>query len=158
MLTKVELACTNTIIEFFFNMKEPITNLKLQKLYYFTAGQYLADYGQKIADHNFQAWPHGPVLPNLYSKLASHKDGPIKDYLKHDDGQIYSYPKGDVFDMINNVVNVLGNLTAWQLSERSHVKNGPWYEVFVKEEKYKENITWESIEKYFNEHPVLNHG
>lgn len=45
-----------------------ISNLKLQKLVYYTQAWHLALYGTPIFQEDFQAWVHGPVIPGLYQK------------------------------------------------------------------------------------------
>ena len=57
MLTQLESACANTILGYFFKDNQPITHMKLQKLYYFSAGQHLALRDRCLSEHNFQTWP-----------------------------------------------------------------------------------------------------
>lgn len=52
----------------FFLSKEAMTHKKLQKLCYFAQAWYLANYGKPLVPNRFEAWVHGPVSPDLYSK------------------------------------------------------------------------------------------
>ena len=54
-----------------------ISNLKLQKLVYYTQAWHLAIYGEPLFEEDFQAWIHGPVIPELYQKYESFGWRPI---------------------------------------------------------------------------------
>jgi uncharacterized phage-associated protein len=45
---------------------EVLTNLKLQKLVYYAQAWYLANNKKPLFEANFEAWVHGPVIPELY--------------------------------------------------------------------------------------------
>ncbi len=50
-----------------------ITNLKLQKLLYFSQGHYMQENnGRPLFDDDFQAWAHGPVVPDVYSEYKGY--------------------------------------------------------------------------------------
>ena len=153
--TKLEAACANTVLGYFFNVGKSITHMKLQKLYYFSAGQYIAKYNnQVISEHRFQAWPHGPVLPNLYSELSYYGDKYIPEYIKFEEN-IFYYNNGIIFDTITNTVGELRNYTAWQLSAKSHAIGGPWYQTLKEYSKYQTDIDWDIIKKYFENNPIV---
>lgn len=48
-----------------------IDNLKLQKLVYYAQAWHLGLYESPLFKEDFQAWIHGPVIPNLYSRYES---------------------------------------------------------------------------------------
>ncbi|MFM6174756.1 MAG: Panacea domain-containing protein [Sphaerospermopsis kisseleviana] len=43
-----------------------ISNLKLQKLVYYAQAWHLALFEQPLFNEDFEAWIHGPVVPELY--------------------------------------------------------------------------------------------
>lgn len=45
-----------------------LSNLKLQKLVYYAQAWHLALYDTPLFSEDFQAWIHGPVIPDLYQK------------------------------------------------------------------------------------------
>ncbi len=45
-----------------------MSNLKLQKLLYYTQGFHLAMDGKPLFSEQIEAWKHGPVVPNVYHK------------------------------------------------------------------------------------------
>lgn len=47
--------------------QESPSPMKLQKLCYYAQGFLLAE-GQELFPEDFQAWQHGPVIPDLYQK------------------------------------------------------------------------------------------
>ena len=146
-LTKIESAVANTILDFCFRNDVKVSHLKLQKLYYFSAGYALADKQTYIASHEFQAWMYGPVLPGLYSELEHYGDSNIVDYLSFE-GNMYIYLNGEIFESISDTLKKNCNKTAWELSEISHAKNGPWFKT-VAEKGYKGEIPKEQIMEYF---------
>lgn len=48
------------------NAEEVITPLKLQKLVYYAQGWMMAFHQRPLFQEDFQAWVHGPVVPELY--------------------------------------------------------------------------------------------
>lgn len=50
--------------------KKPVTNIKLQKLLYFTQGVYLAKYNKLAFEDNIIAWKYGPVIKDIYYKYS----------------------------------------------------------------------------------------
>ena len=151
-VTQIETACANTILGFFLKNGQKITHMKLQKLYFFSAGDFLAKNKVYIASHLFQAWPYGPVLPKLYSKLSDYKDRTIENYIYYDDGAVYSYTEKDsVFSSIEKICDTYYNSTAWELSERSHDINGPWFKTVVSKKEYWHDISLEVMMECFKE-------
>ena len=51
-----------------------LSNLKLQKLLYYTQAWHLGIHKQSLFDGEFQAWIHGPVNRELYDRFAGDKD------------------------------------------------------------------------------------
>ena len=156
MLTKIESACANTIINYFLNYGSFITHMKIQKLYYFFVGRYLAKTNIYMAEHNFEAWTHGPVLPSLYNSLAHYYDKKIENLIiLENESQPYIYKTGDIFNEIIRIVNDLGNYTAFQLSDKSHAIGGPWYQTVTKYKCYKKEINRELIRDYFKNNEII---
>ena len=152
-LTKVESACANTILNCFFSRNEFITHMKLQKLLYFSHGVHLSKYNRHLVESDFEAWAHGPVLPTLYHELKQYRDAYIINGIIFE-GISYVYNDGEVLDTIQAVIEKLGHRAAWELSEMTHVKDGPWFQT-VTSTGYKTSIPTNSIKTHFIENPVL---
>ena len=153
MLTKIETACANTILDCFFKNEEMITHMKLQKIFYFSSGVHLVNRNAYMAEHCFQAWPNGPVLPSLYYKLKSYGDAYITNLIEFENA-LYVYNEGAVFEAIKTTVEKIGHHTAWELSEMTHAKNGPWFKT-VEAKGYKEDIDTGLILNYFKENRIF---
>jgi uncharacterized phage-associated protein len=54
-----------------------VSNLKLQKLVYYAQAWHLAIHDVPLFAEDFQAWVHGPVIPELYQKYKAFRWQPI---------------------------------------------------------------------------------
>lgn len=108
------------IINAFHEKEDLITNLKLQKLLYYVQGWHLGLYNKAIFEEELQAWVHGPVSPNVYQQYKSYKWNPISEEIK----DIYEFPL-PIRKHINEVLDVYGMDTAWELERRTHLED-PW--------------------------------
>jgi uncharacterized phage-associated protein len=50
-----------------------LSNLKLQKLLYYVQAWHLAVFERPLFSEKFQAWIHGPVIPELYDRYRSYQ-------------------------------------------------------------------------------------
>lgn len=99
-----------------------LTNLKLQKLLYYTQAWYLVLKGQPLFKEDFQAWVHGPVLPTQYQRFKKYEWRPILKEVeppKIDNPAIVSH--------LVEIVNVFGVETAAALEMMTH-NEAPWKE------------------------------
>jgi uncharacterized phage-associated protein len=55
------------IVAFGTRIGSPTTHLKLQKLLYYVEAYHLAIHGRPFTGARFEAWPHGPVSPKIWS-------------------------------------------------------------------------------------------
>lgn len=100
---------------------EGISNLKLQKLVYYTQGFYSALYDKYLFDDEIHAWMHGPVVPELYQKYKSNGKTPI---LANRDFDTSVFDK-DQLDLMYEVFQELGQYSAWKLRDMTH-EEPPW--------------------------------
>lgn len=98
---------------------DTITNLKLQKLAYYAQAWHLAIHGERLVPESFQAWVHGPVCPPLYQRFKQYRWDPISE-------EIAAPQIGTaVVDHLDEVMEVYGGLTAWDLERLTHSET-PW--------------------------------
>lgn len=71
------LRVTEYIIHEAQKREKPVTNIKLQKLLYFTQGVYLAKYNKLSFEDNIIAWKYGPVIKDIYYKYSLYGVEPI---------------------------------------------------------------------------------
>jgi uncharacterized phage-associated protein len=98
-----------------------MTNMKVQKLLYYTQSLYLALFDEPLFDDEIQAWRYGPVCPpayRFYSKFES-EQLPIPDAT--DLLQISE----DVQNLLDEVWEYFGELHAYYLSDMTHLEF-PW--------------------------------
>ena len=117
---------------------------KLQKLCYYAQGWYLALFGESLFDEDFQAWIHGPVIPELYDEY--------KEYGWRDIPQIdFCTVPEDVVSFVKEVYDSYGYLTGDQLERLSH-SEAPWKNARKGKKPWEastEIITKDSMKEYF---------
>ncbi len=101
-----------------------ITNLKLQKLVYYTQAWALAINNEKIFDSDFEAWVHGPVLRELYAKYKKFQWKPIDENVGDSIEILASMPE-DVRSVVKEVTDEYFGLSAYELERLTHAEE-PW--------------------------------
>jgi uncharacterized phage-associated protein len=154
-------AIANWFIEQAEKSNMPVTHMKLQKLIYFAYGWYYACNEKPLFDETIQAWKHGPVIANLYSRFQEFGSGPIISLLKRaveqENGErtIEPYRLPDdpetlkpILETLDTVWRTYSPCTATQLRNITHRAGSPWSNAWHTGEL---NITIEPIEifKYF---------
>lgn len=104
-----------------FLSKEPMTHKKLQKLCYYGTAWCHALIDDFDTDTKFEAWVHGPVSPELYSRFK----GNLWNDLPQPDS-VPSFPD-KIADMLENVWFTYGSMSANALEALSH-RELPWQE------------------------------
>lgn len=127
----------------------PLTNLSIQKLLYLAHGLSLAKDGKALVDEPFQAWKYGPVMESLYHDLKVFGSSPVQG----NSWYVKSWPEIPADDIasrnvIQSVLDQCGRMSAGQLIELTHDKQGPWHAVFNSQEKGIA-IEDEAIKAYF---------
>ena len=98
---------------------EVLTNLKLQKLLYYSQAWRLALTNEPLVVEDFQAWVHGPVLPSQYHRFSNFKWRPLEvESTRPDFAE-------DVRQHLIEIVDVFGSETAVALELMTH-REKPW--------------------------------
>lgn len=135
MLNNV-FSVANAFIELAKRDHVPISNMMLQKLLYFAQGHSLGLRGEPLVDEAPEAWTYGPVFPDVYHSFKSYGGGPIKfahTYYDPNEGGYVLPPRVENEAdraMIEAVWNAYKNRSPVELSNMSHVKDGPWDKVY----------------------------
>lgn len=98
---------------------EILTNLKLQKLLYYSQAWFLALQDKELFAEDFQAWVHGPVLPSQYHRFKDYQWKPILE----DISPPIVTTKMSTF--LEKIVDVFGSETAVTLELMTH-RERPW--------------------------------
>lgn len=119
---------------------DAITNMKLQKLAYYAQGFHLAMHGTPLFSEAIEAWPHGPVVPELYHAYKQHGSGCIPAPVDMDFSRYDPKTRG----LLDEVYNVYGQFSAWKLRNMTHEET-PW----VRASATGDAISLADMEEYF---------
>lgn len=102
----------------------PFSVLQLQKLLYYVQAWHMALYRQRFFSEEFQAWVHGPVCREVYSRF---RDRSMYSALGADviATRDFSALEDAARSHIDNVLERYGGLTGTQLEELTHEED-PW--------------------------------
>lgn len=137
-----------------YDVYEGLTHLKIQKLLYFADGINLALTDEPLFKEKILAWPHGPVVKEVYEKLCVNGRNEIlfnEDYI---DTIKKINADNDLYDVLVTTYDNYAGYTAWQLREKSHIAGGPW-QVTVDNKGMQKEIDSKLIKDYFKRNVVL---
>ena len=117
-------ALANAILKKSREKNIDITNLKMQKLVYFAQGFSLALLDRPLFPEEIQAWTYGPVIPALYNELKKFGSEPLKGMIESDD--IVAEEDAQVSQLLDEVIDRFGKLSASDLVALSHKDGSPW--------------------------------
>ena len=137
-----------------YDVYDGLTHLKIQKLLYYADGINLAITGKPLFEDKIYAWPHGPVIKNVYEKLSSNGSNEIL----FDDNNWEKIKKmnedTDLYNILQTVYDNYAGYTAWQLRQKSHIAGGPW-QVTVDTKGMQKEIDKKLIKEYFLKNIVI---
>lgn len=115
----------NQIVRWFLHY-EPMTHKKLQKLLYFCYGIYLArnninenNLQNVLFLNNFEAWVHGPVIPEIYNIYKNNGITPL--YIEEEVEEF----NDNIMNILNETMLMYGNYNADELEYITHNQT-PW--------------------------------
>ncbi len=125
-----------------FLKQQPLTNLRLQKLVYFAHGWYAGMLQKRLIIDPVEAWKYGPVFPKLYRQLKDFEERPVLKPIPIIDAEavfagadwdsskivhLYQPSAGsEAEDVLRQVADIYGNMSAGKLVGQSHAKDRPW--------------------------------
>jgi uncharacterized phage-associated protein len=98
-----------------------ISNLKLQKLLYYVQAWHLAVFRRPLFPEKFQAWIHGPAIPELYDRYKSYRWRSIDEEVERPDLGARTVA------FIEEVLEEYGPLDARRLEQLTR-REDPWIE------------------------------
>lgn len=109
--------------KFYELQRGSISNLKLQKLLYYSQAWFYTLTGYKLFDEKVKAWAHGPVVPNIYYKYKKYGYNGITK-------KVNSIPplierNVNVKDVLKGVWRTYGDFSAKDLEKITHLEP-PW--------------------------------
>lgn len=124
-----------------------LTGKRLQKMLFFCDVEYMLQHeGKSMFSDEYYAWPSGPVIPSVYYNYMHFQNGTMRPV---EEGQ-HSPLSPEMKTTIDSVFSKTCTLDTFDLVELSHVKNGPWAQVYKDEDpKHEERIPKELIYGYY---------
>lgn len=104
----------------YFLSKEPMSHKKLQKMCYYAQAWHLANYKECLVPNRFEAWAHGPVSPDLYSRYRDWGWENIPLYR----GEV-DFENERTASFLDEVYKVYGDYDADELEKKTH-RELPW--------------------------------
>jgi uncharacterized phage-associated protein len=95
-----------------------LTNLKLQKLLYYSQAWHLALTDRILFSEDVEAWIHGPVVPRVFGLFKDFRWNVI-------DCKVHSLEDDTVIGHIDSVLEKYGEYGATQLERLTH-SEAPW--------------------------------
>lgn len=116
-------AIAKYIIAKCYSLSNPISNLKLQKMLYFTWVDYYKKTSSTLFYNEICAWQLGPVVPDVYYEYCSYGGRPIcNDY--------YSSISGNDSVILDEIVKNYINVPASILVNKTHRPGSAWDIIF----------------------------
>lgn len=120
-----------------------LTPLHVIKLAYFSHGYTLAIRDKPLVIDRIEAWPYGPVIPNLYYYVRMFDDAPVttlpycRTSIFDDKGMkdridFLKKAIGKEADIMGKVLDAFGDLTASELIRLTHTEGSPWDQCYEK--------------------------
>jgi uncharacterized phage-associated protein len=112
----------------------PLDQMKLQKLLYYAHAWYLAYNDTPLFEDDFEAWPWGPVVRDVYIQTKDYGRSPITaplwEFGRKPDGRFDFVTPGGVPEnlkpFIKSIWDVHKSFTGVQLSNATHAPGEPW--------------------------------
>ena len=141
---------SNFFIAFSHEHGDPLSNLKLQKLLYYSQAWHLAIFGAPLFEEPIEAWVHGPVVVSEYRRFKEWAWQPILEnpHLPTLEEQVQQH--------LNEIMDVYGGMTAYQLEQLTHAE-APWLKArngIPEDEPSNAVIDLEDMKRFYR--PIMN--
>ena len=121
---------------------DAMTNLRLQKMLYFSQGWMLARHGRPLFEDAIEAWQYGPVVPVCYNWYKGSGGNPLTAEMPSRDAFT-----DEEYELLFDAWNELSKYSTSQLVSMTHEAGTPWDTVW-NHSKQRE-IGQEEIRRYF---------
>ena len=125
-----------------------LSNLKLQKLLYYSQGHYLARHHAPLFGEEVEAWAHGPVVADVYHAYKSFGSDDVR--LPESDPFRWDEVDKNTTKFLMRIWNTYGGLAAWRLRNMTH-EESPWIDAFDRSSR-NEVISHQAMKAYFASH------
>ena len=120
------------IIKLSQDIGEPVTNMKLQKLLYYSYVWYLVEKGmkRKLFKEPIVAWKYGPIVKDVYSMYKKYGADVIR---QAENGNIENLDE-EAKNIIEDVFKVYGAKNGIELANLTHNEQ-PWIQSYEEDEE-----------------------
>lgn len=132
------------IIHRFEEQGQKVSNLKLQKLLYFSWIDFYIKNKKYLFEQSFEAWKFGPVNPDTYYNFCDFGGLPICLDL-FGDKKITSEIKTSDAHILDSTINKYLKTSVFELVAKTHNKDGAWIATYSGDPKVKNIIPFELI-------------
>lgn len=141
------------LISYFYQLDNPISQLKLQKILYYIQAWNLVHFDDDLWDEAPQAWVNGPVYRTIYDKYKSNGHGIISPEDNEDFTQKVASLNlsSEQLDLLDAVLHRYGKMSPLQLVYKTHAEL-PWNEAREGLEPFEissKDISYESIKSFY---------
>lgn len=122
-----------------------LTGKRLQKLLYLCQLFWYIDHEEsRMITEDFQAWPNGPVIPQIYNYFCVYQDGDMCPLLNL---STYSLENEEA-TLINKIVDNTIDIPTEAIIDYTHLPNGPWAQVYNDGQDTYGTISKDSLKQY----------
>jgi uncharacterized phage-associated protein len=129
-------AIANAILDLGDELHLRLTHMAVHKIAYYAHGWHLARTNVPLIRQEFEAWKDGPVQRLVWDCFKASGSSPIEDRATHFDlvSRTATVVREEIaaadLRFIREIVIGYGHLHAFELSEMTHEKGGPWDRVW----------------------------
>lgn len=123
---------------------DKMTNLRLQKLLYFSQGWHLARYGKPLFMDEIEAWKLGPVVPAAYRHFKKYGNNCIETTEDFDQARLTEQE----MELLTDVYAGYADYSTSRLVDMTHERGTPWARVH-NPEKQQNVITSDMMREFF---------
>lgn len=122
-----------------------LTGKRLQKLLYLCQLFWYIDHTEsRMITEDFQAWPNGPVIPQIYDHFSVYQDGDMCPSLNSGTHAL----SDEESDLINKIVDNTIDIPTESIIDYTHRPDGPWDKVYRGGQGAYNTIPKDSIKQY----------
>lgn len=127
---------SNYVLDIAESERRPISNLCINKIVFFLHTNYLVEFGRPLVGAKIEAWDYGPVFRELYREFKAYGEKPIQKRAQRvnvDTGLVeqcgYNFSDSER-EFLDPITRRYVGFSASTLVSMSHVKGGPWDQVW----------------------------
>ena len=135
------------VAKYIIQKEKNLTIMRLLKLQYIAYGFSLVLHSESLfANARFEAWPYGPVDPNIYKQFKHNKKSNIDtSRIEHKTIDLSEEKQ----DLVDEILEIYESKEGWDWSIVTHEADSPWTQT-VEEKGFYSEIPKEWIQSYYD--------